>query len=210
MANWLDLSNNANTFSSTYLEGFVDISGSIISRNSNDLLINVGDVSLCKELILSNDASFNQNLFINKDVSFNSNLYIGGDISWNSTNIPNNSIPASALQNIQSVVSGNLIPDANETYDLGTNTYRFRDLYLSSKTLNIGNAAISSTDNNAVNLPANTVINNETIKGIDFAGTVENESALSNLSNINPGLAYINTSTNEVHLSTGINEWLNL
>jgi len=123
MANWLDLSNNANTFSSTYLEGFVDISGSIISRNSNDLLINVGDVSLCKELILSNDASFNQNLFINKDVSFNSNLYIGGDISWNSTNIPNNSIPASALQNIQSVVSGNLIPDANETYDLGTKRY---------------------------------------------------------------------------------------
>ena len=30
MSNWLDLSNNANTFKSTYLKGFLDLSGGTI------------------------------------------------------------------------------------------------------------------------------------------------------------------------------------
>ena len=74
MSNWLDLSNNANTFKSTYIKGFLDISGGILqTRSSHD------------------------HLFISGDASLNRNLYVGGDISWNPNNIPSNSIPVSAL-----------------------------------------------------------------------------------------------------------------
>jgi hypothetical protein len=47
MSGWLDLSDNANCFKQTYVQGFVDISGgSIITRNSTDGLIICGDSSL--------------------------------------------------------------------------------------------------------------------------------------------------------------------
>lgn len=68
MSNWLDLSNNANTFKSSYIKGFLDISGGIIqTRTTHD------------------------HIFISGDASLNRNLYVGGDISWNPNNIPNNS-----------------------------------------------------------------------------------------------------------------------
>ena len=74
MSNWLDLSNNANTFKSSYIQGFLDINGgNIRTRNPTDHLMIAGDASL------------------------NSNLYVGGDISWNPSNISNNSIPSSAI-----------------------------------------------------------------------------------------------------------------
>lgn len=44
-------------------------------------------------------------------------------------------------------VTGHLVPDANVTWDLGSSTHRFRDLYLSSSTLHLGNLAISAGPN---------------------------------------------------------------
>ena len=35
-------------------------------------------------------------------------------------------------------VSGHLIPDTNITYDLGSSTNRFRDIYLDGTTINLG------------------------------------------------------------------------
>jgi len=43
-------------------------------------------------------------------------------------------------------VTGNIIPTANIAYDLGNATNRFRDLYLSSNTLYLGNTTISAND----------------------------------------------------------------
>ena len=40
-------------------------------------------------------------------------------------------------------LSGDLIPDTNVTYDLGNATNRWRDIYLSGNTINLGNTAIS-------------------------------------------------------------------
>jgi filamentous hemagglutinin len=42
-------------------------------------------------------------------------------------------------------VTGNLIPSANVTYDLGSATSRWKDLYLSGTTLYLGNATITAT-----------------------------------------------------------------
>jgi hypothetical protein len=47
MSSWLDLSDNANCFKQTYVQGFVDISGgSIITRGPNDGIVIGGDSSL--------------------------------------------------------------------------------------------------------------------------------------------------------------------
>ena len=74
MSNWLDLSSNANTFKSSYVQGFLDINGgNIRTRNPTDHLMIAGDASL------------------------NRNLYVGGDISWNPSNIANDSIPLTAI-----------------------------------------------------------------------------------------------------------------
>ncbi len=45
-------------------------------------------------------------------------------------------------------VTTNIIPNQNEVYDLGSETNRFRDLYLSNNTIYLGNNSISMSGNN--------------------------------------------------------------
>ena len=60
--------------------------------------------------------------------------------------------------NLDGTVKGSIIPDADITYDIGSATNRFRDLYLSGNTINLGNAVISATAGGGINLPAGTAI----------------------------------------------------
>ena len=203
MTNWLDMSNNANTLSSTYLLSFLDISGSITSRNSS------------QSVIIGGDVSFNNNLLVQKDVSLNQNVFIHGDISWNSNKIPNNSIQPTSLKNIEGIISSNIIPDSNETYDLGSNSKRFKDLYLSAKTLHIGNSTVSATEENAINLPSSSTINNAQISGITIKGIVPNESALTSLAEVSLGDTYIANDTQygyiaKIDNADTLSDWLNI
>lgn len=54
-------------------------------------------------------------------------------------------------------VSSSIVPAANVTYDLGTASLRWRDLYLSGNSLILGGAAITSSGNSVV-LPAGTTV----------------------------------------------------
>jgi len=47
-------------------------------------------------------------------------------------------------------IAGNIVPTANVTYDLGTDSNRFKDLYLSGNTINLGTTAISVTSDNEI------------------------------------------------------------
>ena len=47
-------------------------------------------------------------------------------------------------------IEGNIVPTANVTYDLGTSSNRFKDLYLSGNTINLGTTAISVTSDNEI------------------------------------------------------------
>jgi hypothetical protein len=47
-------------------------------------------------------------------------------------------------------ITGNIVPTANEVYDLGTSSNRFKDLYLSGSTINLGTTAISINSNDEV------------------------------------------------------------
>jgi hypothetical protein len=56
-------------------------------------------------------------------------------------------------------LNSNIIPGENETYDLGSETKRWRDLYLSGSSIHLGSAIITSQFG-SVNLPAGSTIGN--------------------------------------------------
>jgi hypothetical protein len=55
------------------------------------------------------------------------------------------------------VPQGDIIPDTNIAYDLGSAAYRFRDLYLSGSSIYLGNAVLTSTGT-AIDLPLGTTV----------------------------------------------------
>jgi hypothetical protein len=59
--------------------------------------------------------------------------------------------------NLDGTVKGNIIPNANEVYDIGSAGARFRDLYLSGSSLYIGNAQITAAGT-VVNLPIGSTV----------------------------------------------------
>jgi hypothetical protein len=59
--------------------------------------------------------------------------------------------------NLSGSVGTDIIPDTDLAYDLGSATYRFRDLYLSGSSIKLGAAIITATGT-AVNLPAGSTI----------------------------------------------------
>jgi hypothetical protein len=59
--------------------------------------------------------------------------------------------------NLSGSVGTDIIPDADIFYDLGSPTFRFRDLYLSGSSIKLGAATITATGT-AVNLPAGSTI----------------------------------------------------
>jgi hypothetical protein len=55
------------------------------------------------------------------------------------------------------VPQGHIIPETNIAYDLGSSSYRFRDLYLSGSSIYLGNAVITSTGT-AINFPTGSTV----------------------------------------------------
>ena len=64
--------------------------------------------------------------------------------------------------NLSGSVGTDILPDTDVAYDLGSATYRFRDLYLSGSSINLGAATITATGT-AVNLPAGSTIGGSAI-----------------------------------------------
>ena len=62
-----------------------------------------------------------------------------------------------AAINLDQTIKSNVIPAVDVTYDLGSASNRFKDLYLSGSSIKLGNATITATGT-AVNLPAGSTI----------------------------------------------------
>jgi len=69
------------------------------------------------------------------------NIFIGDSNNQATTASLNTSV-----QNYLSNLSGSIVPDTNVTYDLGSNTNRFKDIYLSGSSIYLGTLQLS--DNN--------------------------------------------------------------
>ena len=75
--------------------------------------------------------------------------------------------------NLDGTVKGDIVPDADSVYDLGSSSNKFKDLYLSGSSLYLGNAVITATGS-AVNLPAGSTVNGSVIGTLegDLTGSV--------------------------------------
>jgi len=75
-------------------------------------------------------------------VDFTTSASSGDLLSYNGTNwVP---VSASTPTSIQGTMTGSVIPDTDDTYDIGSATYKVRDLYLGSTSLHIGDVDVSS------------------------------------------------------------------
>ena len=89
------------------------------------------------------------------------------------------------------LAKADIIPDATIEYSLGTPTYRFKELYLHSGSLHLGEAVISSL-NNIVNLPVGTTVGGVVVGTIVIKGAADYVSDLPTSGNTS-GDAYIVT-----------------
>jgi len=64
-------------------------------------------------------------------------------------------------------VGESIIPDTDVTYDLGSSTYRFKDLYLSGSTIKLGDATISATVGGGITVPGG-ITSTVTTSGITY------------------------------------------
>lgn len=90
---------------------------------------------------------------------------LSGQIALNQ--IPNTLITPAKLN-----LSASLLPTTDVTYDLGSASYRWKDLYLSGSSIKLGSATITATGT-AINLPAGTTINGSSVNSfatVDVSG----------------------------------------
>ena len=164
MTEWLDNSNNANCFKSMYVSGFVDVSGTIISREPTLGLVLSGDASFNAGLSVSGDTSFNKlqvatasrvggikigsnlaitddgTLSISDDLSLNGRLFVSEDASLNG----------------DLYVSGNIqVEDLtlNDTYTFSKNINN--DLLISRYDASVNSVILSNTWNATNNTDTN-------------------------------------------------------
>ena len=103
-------------------------------------------------------------------------------------------------------VSGHILPDTDVTYDLGSSTNKFRDLYLSGSSLKLGDATISAEAGGAMNLPADSKLGDTPTASDNttkIATTAFVSTAISNLIDSAPGA--LNT-LNELAAALGDDE----
>ena len=67
------------------------------------------------------------------------------------------------------VAQGDILPDTNIAYDLGSSTYRFRDIYLSGSSIYLGNSVITSTGT-AIDIPTGSTVGGQAL-GINEGDT---------------------------------------
>jgi hypothetical protein len=139
-----------------------------VYEDANDRVNATVDIpQLLQNLDLNNFSIIGSgNISITGDLSITGNItgdYKGSLFADDSTLLVN-AIDGSI--NLDGTVKGDIVPDANETYDIGSNSNRFRDLYLSGTSLYLGSAQITASGA-AVNLPAGSTINGVLISDID-------------------------------------------
>lgn len=121
-------------------------------------------------------------LLANSDIVANGNVYGNNLFLTNNANIPGNLDLGGNLDLAGDLTAGNLgvtgfvftdlIPSVNVTYNLGSNTHRWKDLYLSGNTIILGNTLISSTANDTFTTGNANITTELTAANATFTGNV--------------------------------------
>lgn len=173
---------------------------SIVFQNYDDdthVKYNLGKVSVRDHFGDSNINGVGDLLFSTKNIS-ESNFQERMRILYNGNVGIGTSDPLTPLHIVgNTTIQGNVLPSQTNTYDLGSSSSRFKDLYLSGNTLYIGNKTISLTNDSNFLFNANISLNGLTIQNsndtlvvknsqnqtISFGGGVTEQQVLSFISN---------------------------
>lgn len=74
--------------------------------------------------------------------------------------------------NLNGTVQGNIIPDADVSYDIGANGARFRDLWLSGTSIHLGTALITASGT-SIDIPAGSTIDGNQILAANAQGVFQ-------------------------------------
>ena len=138
----------------------------------------------------------------------NGQIFSSSGKSWkyNSTKGIWQSVASTTTKNL-AALDESIVPSANVTYDLGSTTNAFRDLYLSGSTINLGGATISATGS-AVTLPAGSLIGGTEI-GTGGGTTVYAGIGQLPRSGVDTGATAFVTSTSRFYVYNGTG-WFNV
>ena len=108
--------------------------------------------------------------------------------------------------NLDGTVSGDIVPDANEAYDLGSASNRFRDLYLSGSTIDLGGTTLSVVGGQ-LQIGGTDIKDVVTAAGVDYSEIQNTPTIPTNLND----LADVNTTSpaNGDFLMYANGEWVN-
>jgi plastocyanin len=151
-------------------DSLINISASV-NNSYVSIIVNVTDTTFLgtKVIFFANYAETITPLAVAQDTSFiDSSLgggYDGGggsigaaaSFSQLSGTIGLSQISNGLITPVKLNLNASLIPTANETFDLGSSTFRWRDLYLSGSSIQLGSATITASGSSIV-LPVGTTV----------------------------------------------------
>ena len=164
--------------------------GGVAGTNYANGALTLGGVSAVKITggsagqTLSTDGTGNLSWITPSDANIaNSANYAGNVTVSNQPNIT--SLGNLTALRIAGNITGNLLPNANITYDIGSSTQRWRDLYLSGNTIYLGAQTLTATAN-GVTLTGNITgdgRNLSNLAGANVTGVVANATNAVNATN---------------------------
>ncbi len=105
--------------------------------------------------------------------------------------------------NANKIISGNITPLSNNTYDLGSPNFVWKDIYVGNSSINIGNKKLSNVNGilNWDNINISTTNNWNNIQNIPsgFADGIDDTGGSSNTPNINYTTAVVSTTSNTIY-----------
>lgn len=142
----------------------LNLTGNLISSvipNAN-VTYNLGNSTNRFNNIFANSLKLeNETIFANSNGVVTSTLFVttANITSVNSSEISVSNVTLSNLS-VSGYLKTSIIPDANVAYDLGNNTHRFRDLYLSGNSLRLGTATVNDDGLGGISIGSATVSGN--------------------------------------------------
>ena len=149
---------SANTITA---EGDVNVGGNLTVTGTttfNGGTITLGDAASDNVVF---GADVNSDVLPNTDGTYDlgsptqewQDLFIDGTATIDTLQVDENAIISGSLDVGAGIeVGGHILPDTDVAYDLGSATNRFRDLYLSGSTIDLGGSTISSTETGGISV----------------------------------------------------------
>ena len=191
-----------------------NIYGNTIGPHTGTIGATTPNTGAFTSITVANNATITGNITggnanISGRISVTGNANVGNLYSTGLANVGN--------LRVTSRVQSNLVPSSDETFDLGSSSLKWKDLYLSGTTITLGTQTISA-NTNGINisgnlyLPTNSIntasINATTLGGTLTTASQPNVTSLGNLSTLTvDGVSYLGPAAN-VKISGGVNGYV--